>query len=324
MESIYWNDNDGFATLYINKKRYATIRPRKKPGSEPEQMQYLLDAGIELTHYWNHDLQVESLEQAKNAAVMLVLQEMKHYHAEYSKKEEDLGSAIRAMNKTARFISSDIAFEDIDVDTDGKGLSCQITGPIMGKLDDVFGLNAQEGVWYNLYACYNLLTEDVRLVCTINDDTGSTEQEVETTQHERAMLLTRMQGYIRQETGRTLYGYLAEILKSQITADSKAAGDYAIYQLDDQYTLAASRIFMPYNADRLNLSLYKKVYSGNCSEMLTQSCDQILEGLYKTFNIEHPKDYAARSLSVSDLIVLNDRETAHCYYCDNIGFKKVF
>lgn len=51
MENIYWYNHDGFATLYINKKRYATIRPRKKTGSETEQMQYLLDAGIEHSHY---------------------------------------------------------------------------------------------------------------------------------------------------------------------------------------------------------------------------------------------------------------------------------
>ena len=105
MKSIYWNDNDGFETLYINEKQCATIRPRKKPGSETEQMQYLLDAGIEHSHYCNHDLQAESLEQAKNAAVMLVLQEMKRYHAEYSKKEKELSNAIRAMNMTARFIN---------------------------------------------------------------------------------------------------------------------------------------------------------------------------------------------------------------------------
>lgn len=324
MKSIYWNDSDGFASLYINEKQCATIRPRKKPGSETEQMQYLLDAGIEHSHYCNHDLQVKTLEQAKNAAVMLVLQEMKRYHTEYSKKEKELSNAIRAMNMTARFINSDIAFEDIDVNTDGKGLSCQITGPIMGKLDAVFGLNAQEGVWYNLYACYDCTTEDVRLVCTINDDVGSTEQDVETTQRERATLLMRMQGYIRQETGLTLYGYLAEAQKSHITSDCKAAGDYAIYQLDDQYPLAVSRIFMPYNADSLNLFLYKKVYSGNCGEMPMQNCGVVLEELYKTFNIDHPEDYAARSLSVSDLIVLHDGEAAHCYYCDSIGFKKVF
>lgn len=52
--------------------------------------------------------------------------------------------------------------------------------------------------------------------------------------------------------------------------------------------------------------------------MLTQNCGVVLEELYKTFNIDHPEDYAARSLSVSDLIVLHDGEATHCYYCDNM------
>lgn len=206
MNEIIWKDYDTSTALYINGKRCATIYPQNIPGSKPEQKRYVMDL-----HYCNHNLHAENMEQAKNATLMLVLRDMEFHYKEYKQKAEDLHDAIRAINTTARFSQSDIVFEDIVIDTDNEGLSCQSAGPIMGKLEEVFGLKAEEGVWYNLYLCYKRSTESVHLICTVNNDTSSTEQEIETTQHERAMLRSLLREYVVKETGAPLYELFAAL-----------------------------------------------------------------------------------------------------------------
>lgn len=50
-----------------------------------------------------------------------------------------------------------------------------------------------------------------------------------------------------------------------------------------------------------------------------------LESLYAIFNIAHPTDYKARSISVSDVVevVESDHVPKGFYFCDTIGFKEI-
>ena len=48
-----------------------------------------------------------------------------------------------------------------------------------------------------------------------------------------------------------------------------------------------------------------------------------LDGIYERFNIQRPADFTGHSLSVSDVVVLNDGSTVKAYYVDSIGFKDV-
>ena len=48
-----------------------------------------------------------------------------------------------------------------------------------------------------------------------------------------------------------------------------------------------------------------------------------LEGIYERFNIQHPADFTGHSLSVSDVVVLNDGSTVKAYYVDSIGFAEL-
>lgn len=45
----------------------------------------------------------------------------------------------------------------------------------------------------------------------------------------------------------------------------------------------------------------------------------ILEDLFRIFNIERPDDYKGRSMSTSDIVILDDK----VYYCDSFGFTKL-
>lgn len=69
-----------------------------------------------------------------------------------------------------------------------------------------------------------------------------------------------------------------------------------------------------------NLDDYKEVYKDdlpNPSEELDYS--NILETLFYTFNIDRPEDYKARSLSVSDIVILGEKK----FYCDSFGWKEL-
>lgn len=90
-----------------------------------------------------------------------------------------------------------------------------------------------------------------------------------------------------------------------------------IYQLDlDKckqldYTLA----FMPmYYLKRKNIkfnfSLYDKVYTDYVEDNIT------LDDIFEKFNINRPDDFYGHSLSVSDLIVINNK----IFYVDRFGF----
>jgi hypothetical protein len=69
---------------------------------------------------------------------------------------------------------------------------------------------------------------------------------------------------------------------------------------------------------KLDSSIYDQVFYGDvdCSN---------LEDVYRKFNLDHPENYRARSLSVSDIVEVKSADSVDpgFYYCDNFGFQKV-
>ena len=63
---------------------------------------------------------------------------------------------------------------------------------------------------------------------------------------------------------------------------------------------------------------YKTIYSGTIEEGDLNK-NQILENIFIKFNVSHPKDFKGHSLSMSDIVIL-DNQT---YLCDMVGWKKV-
>ena len=72
------------------------------------------------------------------------------------------------------------------------------------------------------------------------------------------------------------------------------------------------------NSDYVNCALYDKVYSAEVE------CNN-LEEVYSKFNLDHPADYKARSMSVSDVVEVKDGIGIEpgFYFCDNVGFRKI-
>ena len=62
---------------------------------------------------------------------------------------------------------------------------------------------------------------------------------------------------------------------------------------------------------------YDLIYAAPLTEKDT------LDGIYERFNIQRPADFTGHSLSVSDVVVLNDGSTVKAYYVDSIGFAEL-
>lgn len=94
----------------------------------------------------------------------------------------------------------------------------------------------------------------------------------------------------------------------------------SIYQISN---LNSDKLFQGYASiisgfGGIKLSDYKKVY--NCNHATTESETMaILDEIFTRFNVEQPKNYKGRSISVSDIIVLD----GVMYYVDRIGFQKI-
>ncbi len=102
---------------------------------------------------------------------------------------------------------------------------------------------------------------------------------------------------------------------------SRNQGEYVIFQVKDGPEYRYLR-FEPLEelkrcSDIIDLTCYKEVYRGRLER------GEWLDDLYQKFNIDHPENYRGRSMSVSDLIMVNRNERETWYYVDSIGFADV-
>ncbi len=67
----------------------------------------------------------------------------------------------------------------------------------------------------------------------------------------------------------------------------------------------------------VDLDNYARVYASDLKPGTT------LEDLYTQFNLNHPEDYRGHSMSVSDLVILNQGGETAAFFCDSIGFTDV-
>ena len=98
------------------------------------------------------------------------------------------------------------------------------------------------------------------------------------------------------------------------------AQNYEIYQLKSNEETRDIR-FQPYEyitkaGKMLDFNNYEKVYEGKAAN-LSGNLGEKLESLFEKFNFDRPEDYKGHSLSVSDVVVLDDKAC----YVDAIGFR---
>ena len=108
---------------------------------------------------------------------------------------------------------------------------------------------------------------------------------------------------------------------------------YGIYQLKDNPELDKLRFAGTESLKRMGITKdnfdavlpenYKLVYLGELSELQGQTQSETLEAIYTKFNIDHPADYKAHSLSVSDIVVLHENGENSAHFVDSFGFTEL-
>ena len=119
-----------------------------------------------------------------------------------------------------------------------------------------------------------------------------------------AELITRMDAVVKEQ--KLLSGSEKQFGIYQITARDQEH-DYRFMNLD----------FVKRHGMEVNRADYELVYTAPLTEKDT------LDGIYERFNIQRPADFTGHSLSVSDVVVLNDGSTVKAYYVDSIGFAEL-
>lgn len=101
--------------------------------------------------------------------------------------------------------------------------------------------------------------------------------------------------------------------------------EYKIYQLDahDENVLKDHKMYesweMLNRTAGFNFHQYKLVWEDEIEALEDSVEEAILDELFSEFNIAHPKNYHGRSMSTSDVVVLD----GVMYYCDSFGWKKI-
>ena len=93
--------------------------------------------------------------------------------------------------------------------------------------------------------------------------------------------------------------------------DDSALRDYFYTPLDDLQKAG-------HTVDRAN---YDLVYTGELPQ--SASVDASLNHLWEKFNQEKPADFLHPSMSVSDIVAINQDGEVSCHYCDSVGFKEL-
>ena len=72
------------------------------------------------------------------------------------------------------------------------------------------------------------------------------------------------------------------------------------------------------HGNQLNEEDYTLMYEGDLSQYSGNTVEEKLEVLFEEFNINKPANFMGHSMSVSDVVIVND----NAYYCDSVGFRE--
>ena len=108
---------------------------------------------------------------------------------------------------------------------------------------------------------------------------------------------------------------------------------YGIYQLKDNPELNTFRFqgteslkrlgIIKDNFDAVTPENFKLVYMGERGELQGQTQAETLEAIYTKLNVDHPADYKAHSLLVSDVVVLHEDGENSAHFVDSFDFTEL-
>ena len=142
--------------------------------------------------------------------------------------------------------------------------------------------------------------------------------------------LSDLSEYSWKQVGRAVMTALEKgiYITPEERAERANAPKYAIYQVKrgEEYSRLS---FNSWNElKKFNLPFdknnYEEVYGGYVSDVSrSQGRGVILDNIYTKFNIDRPEDFRGHSLSVGDVIVLEDNNVSSAFYVDSYGMADV-
>ncbi len=146
----------------------------------------------------------------------------------------------------------------------------------------------------------------------------------------KGIILSDLSEYSWEQVGRAVMTALEK--GTYITPEERAeranVPKYSIYQVKrgEEYSRLS---FNSWNElKKFNLPFdknnYEEVYGGYVSDVSrSQGRGVILDNIYTKFNIDRPEDFRGHSLSVGDVIVLEDNNVSSAFYVDSYGMADV-
>ena len=340
MASLYENEWDGNYLSYMEKQgaKITLLASSSKGlnGNMPDFWDYEYDFDAGLTD-------VEELSVMQHAEH--IINRLEHGQPAFSEAERNLivNYAYKLGNiEKTRELAEHIYAQEVDGNQDVALAMIDAEAEIDALPDSMVGVSEMQEYGYTWNEMFPLTQEraielfDHDLPVHLLHTDGS-----ETTVSDRKQI-TEHDGMCGIEKGDWLNERKLQMMQEELSeSDSNREAQllygntdkYGIYQLKDDPELDKFRFEGTESLKRMGITKdnfdavlpenYKLVYMGELTELQGQTQSETLEAIYTKFNIDHPADYKAHSLSVSDIVVLHEDGENSAHFVDSFGFTEL-
>ena len=161
---------------------------------------------------------------------------------------------------------------------------------------------------------------DIYLITNFSSPIYVTERmEIERGPEHYQMSMTELERFRNLEWEMQKYPQIQSLKEANLLLGTRRT--FGIYQIKDDspgenYAFMNMR-FIESHGMQIKKEDYKLVYVGELSGNMS------LDDIFERFNIDRPEDFRGHSLSVSDIIVLNDGEKVTAHFVDSISFEQL-
>lgn len=161
---------------------------------------------------------------------------------------------------------------------------------------------------------------DIYLITNFSSPMYVTERmEIERGPEHYQMSMTELERFRKLEWEMQKYPQIQSLKEANLLLGTRRT--FGIYQIRDDspgenYAFMNMR-FIESHGMQIKKEDYKLVYVGELSGNMS------LDDIFERFNIDRPEDFRGHSLSVSDIVVLNDGEKVTAHFVDSISFEQL-
>ena len=161
---------------------------------------------------------------------------------------------------------------------------------------------------------------DIYLITSFSSPMYVTERmEIERGPEHYQMSMTELERFRNLEWEMQKYPQIQSLKEANLLLGTRRT--FGIYQIKDdspgENYAFMNMSFIESHGMQIKKEDYKLVYVGELSGNMS------LDDIFERFNIDRPEDFRGHSLSVSDIIVLNDGEKVTAHFVDSISFEQL-